>query len=98
MTSFKDLSKFVPQTNSTQAVMVAGMSQFLTVITTKVMPAGANNAQLSTALMSLLSSMGTAAYAGSYMDLTKSFSLDSMLQMVTNFGTVMNLVKTMQLL
>jgi uncharacterized protein (DUF4213/DUF364 family) len=98
LTTFKSLSTFVPKTNSTQAVMVAGMSQFLTVITTKVMPAGSNNVQLATAAMNVLSSMGTAAFTGSYMDLTKSMSLDSMLGMVQNFGTMMEVVKSLGLM
>jgi hypothetical protein len=100
LTTFKDLTKLVPTTNSTQAVMVAGMSQFLTVVTTKFFPASsaANVTQLATAAMNVLSSMGAAAYSGSYMDLTKSMSLDSMLGLMTNFGTMMTLVKGFQLM
>lgn len=100
LTTFKGLTKFVPATNSTQAVMVAGMGQFLTVVTTKFFPASssANVTQLATAAMNVLSSMGAAAYSGSYMDLTKSMSLDSMLAVMTNFGTMMQLVKSFQLM
>jgi uncharacterized protein (DUF4213/DUF364 family) len=98
LTTFKSLCTFVPNTNSTQAVMVVGMQKFLTIVTDKVMPAASNNTQLATAAFNVLSSMGTAAYSGSYADLTKSLSLDSMLSMVTNFGNMMALVKNFGLL
>lgn len=85
----------MPTTNSTQAVMVAGMSQFLSVFTSKLMPAAGNNTQLASAAINVLSTMGAAAYSGSYADLTKSFSLDSMLGMVNSFATMMTLAKTL---
>lgn len=42
--------------------------------------------------------MGAAAYSGSYTDLTKSFNMNSMLSMVTSFGTVLTMVKQFNLL
>lgn len=99
LTTFKSLCTFVPTgSNSTQAVMVAGMQKFLSIVTDKVMPAASNNTQLATAAFNVLTSMGTAAYSGSYADLTKSISLDSMLSMVTNFGNMMALVKNFGML
>jgi hypothetical protein len=98
LTTFKSLCTFVPTSNSTQAVMVAGMQKFLSIVTDKVMPAASNNTQLATAAFNVLSSMGTAAFTGSYADLTKSLSLDSMHSMVTNFGNMMSLVKNLGML
>lgn len=98
ITTLKTLCLQVPTTNSTQAVMVSGMSQFLSVFTSKLMPASNNNAQLATAAINVLSTMGSAAYSGSYADLSKSFSLDSMLGMVNSFATMMSLAKTLGLM
>ena len=98
ITTLKTLCLQVPTTNSTQAVMVSGMSQFLSVFTSKLMPASNNNAQLATAAINVLSTMGSAAYSGSYADLSKSFSLDSMLGMVNSFATMMSMAKTLGLM
>jgi hypothetical protein len=98
ITTLKTLCLQVPTTNSTQAVMVSGMSQFLSVFTSKLMPASNNNAQLATAAINVLSNMGSAAYSGSYADLSKSFSLDSMLGMVNSFATMMSMAKTLGLM
>jgi hypothetical protein len=98
ITTLKSLCLQVPTTNSTQAVMVSGMSQFLSVFTSKLMPASNNNAQLATAAINVLSTMGSAAYSGSYADLSKSFSLDSMLGMVNSFATMMSMAKTLGLM
>ena len=95
ITTFKSLCLNVPTTNSSQAVMVSGMSQFLTVFTSKLMPASSNSTALATAAINVLASMGAAAYSGSYADLTKSFSLDSMLGMVNSFATMMTMAKTL---
>jgi hypothetical protein len=97
ITSFKSLCDFVPNTNSTQAVMVAGMKQFLTVVTTKVVPASNNSTQLAQSVISVMTAMGGAAYTGSYMDLTKTMSLSSMLNVVNSFYTMLSTVKTLGL-
>jgi hypothetical protein len=98
ITTLKTLCLQVPTTNSTQAVMVSEMSQFLSVFTSKLMPASNNNAQLATAAINVLSTMGSAAYSGSYADLSKSFSLDSMLGMVNSFATMLSMAKTLGLM
>jgi hypothetical protein len=98
ITTLKTLCLQVPTTNSTQAVMVSGMSQFLSVFTSKLMPASNNNAQLATAAINVLSTMGSAAYSGSYADLSKSFSLDSMLGMVNSFATMLSMARTLGLM
>jgi len=95
--SFKKLCDVVPTGNSTQAVMVASMSKFLTVMTSKVMPAASNSTDLSKATFDVLAALGGAAYTGSYMDLSKSFSMSDMLQVVTSFGTVLSVAKSVGL-
>jgi hypothetical protein len=97
LTSMSQLCALVPQTNSTEALLVGGMSKFIGVVTGTVLPAAGNNTDVAAAAVNVLGALGVAASSSGF-DLSKSFSLSSMLTVVSSFSSFLSLAKSFKLL
>jgi hypothetical protein len=98
LVAMKQLCGLVPQTNTTESVLVVGMSKFLTVMVDKVLPGlPANDTAIPAAAVTVLGALGAAATSGGF-DLSKTFSLEGMLSVVTAFGNLLGLMKLFKLL
>jgi hypothetical protein len=99
ITSMSQLCALVPQTNSTDSLLVAGVSKFLNVMTTMVLPAAGNNtAAPAAALVGVLGALGSVATTGAGgFDLSAPFSLSSLLDVVKAFSSLLAVAKLVNL-